>query len=113
MLESVAKHCAVNRERAVLGHYVLPVEMLDLLIEVVGVGRSELIDGLEHPQSSAKAEVCPIHQLFVASERHHAAALHHLLRSQRCQFITQHALQPLEGLSNHFKCLAHNCLNMC
>ena len=88
------------------------MELLHLLIEVIGIGRGELVDGFEHPQRRAKAEVCLIHHLLVASKRHHAAPLHHILRAKRHQFITQHALQPLEGLSNHFKCLTHNCLNM-
>ena len=112
VLERFAIDGGVNRERAALVHDILPMELLHLLIEVVGIGGGELVDGLEYTQRRAKAEVRLIHYLFVALKRHHAAALHHILRAKRHQFITQHALQPLEGLSNHFKCLTHNCLNM-
>ena len=108
MLERLAIDRAVDREGAVLAQYVLPMVLLNLLIEVIGIGRLKFLEGFQHSQGSAQAEVGPIHQFLVALEGNHASSLLHILCSQSHQLITQNPFQPLEGLSNHFKSLTHN-----
>ena len=79
MAEGVAVDGAVDGKGVALAHDVFPVKLLHLLIEVVGVGRGEFIERLQHAQSGAEAEVCPVHHLFVTLERHHSPSLFHLL----------------------------------
>ena len=105
--EALAVYRRVDGKRVGSLHDRAPVEALHFFIEVVGIGRAELVDGLEHAQCRVQAEVGAIHHLFVASEGDHALALLHILGAQLLQLVAQYALQTLEGLGHHFKIFTH------
>ncbi len=68
-------------------HHRCPFVALDLLVEVIGIGRAEFVKRFQHTQRGAQAEVSTIHQLLVALKRHHAYAFQNILGTQLAQLV--------------------------
>ena len=103
----LAKHRGVDGKGFVEGQHRVPLKLAHLLVEVVGIGGTEFVDGFENAQRRAATKIGLIQGFEIAHKRHHARALGHLLRPEGLQLVAQHPFQPLEGFGNHFKIFTH------
>src|SRR5574344_1145929 len=66
--EVIAEDNRVHKNRVLHVHILRPVYLLHYLIHLIGISCLKLLDGLEHLDGCASAEVCLIEHLLVASE---------------------------------------------
>ena len=108
VLERVGVHHRVDGERLVERHETAPVELLDAVVERVGVVGLERVERLEDTQGRAAAEISLVKRLQVAAERDHAPAGGDVFGAEGTQLVGQDGLQTLQRLGDHLEFLFHH-----
>ena len=73
------------------------------VVDIIGVGRFEVLDGFEHAHGGAQTKVGAVHHFLVAGKGHHAAAYLDVIGAEFGQFLSQNLFKSLKGFGNEFK----------
>ena len=86
--EIVAVHGRVDSERGLRRHVFLPRYLTDYVVKFVRIRGCEFLNGLQHPEGCAQAQIRAVHQFKVSLETYHAGAHLHVLGAEAEQFVT-------------------------
>ena len=93
----------VHGEGCIEVEVLFPVDGPHGGVDVVGVGRAEVLDGFEYAYGRAQAEVGPVHHFLVSGEGNHTFADLDVVCAELCQLLCQHFFQSLEGFGDKFE----------
>ena len=100
MAENMGKNHRVDGKCLVQRQILVPVQLLDRLVNLVGSFSFKFINGFQYPQCGAAMHVCLIHHGFVAGKRNHSVSGFHICCTKVDEFFGKHIFKFCHRLGN-------------
>ena len=107
MLEGLRINRRVNTERRSQVHVLLPVNLFDLVVHLIGIACAEGSNRYEHARGGTQPKVSTIEHALVACERYGTTTNLDVITTDGGYLSGKHFFQTLEGLRYHCKFAIH------
>ena len=107
MLEGLRINRRVNTERCSQVHVLLPINLFDLVVHLIGIACTECSNRYEHARGGTQPKVGTIEHALVACECYGTTTYLDVVATECGYLARQHLFQTLEGLGYHGKFATH------